>query len=209
MELAATDTTRTIWSRTTNAVGVWQAWTVTGATPAEAVGAPTVTCVTASDRVDVWARGPNDTFIHAYRFGSQAWSGWIDEGAPSGGLKGPPAAFIRNAVPLTIDIVSVDSSANIVHRAWLDGWYDWEGVGGMRSSTWPAMGIDSAGHPLVIAKDVTGKFLNYGLYNGGWQTGYLFDLPTSYLLGTIAFVAGSNGPDVYVRGKEFNVWRHK
>jgi hypothetical protein len=206
-DVVATDQSGVVWCRTRLDGNFWGPWAVVATTDQRAVGKPAASTVSSSDRLDVWMRGSNNSLWHAYRFGSGAWSKWIDEGGLPGGLQGAPAVFTRKASPLIIDVVARGPGNTTWHRAYAGGWLNWEDINRPAGGD-PSIAISSSGDISVWVRGIGSDTTLYRRdYVRGWRDNVPVPSPQAGIFrGPYAIVVG-NAVDLYVLGTFGNVWR--
>ena len=152
----------------------------------------------ASNRLDVFARGSNNSLLHSFWTGSQ-WSPWEDLG---GVLTSDPAAVAWG--PNRIDVFGRGTDNQLWHKFWAGAWSSWEPLGGGLSSG-PAVSSWGSGRLDVFVRG-TDNQLWHKLWAGGWSS---WEPLGGVLTADPAAVSwGSNRIDVFVRGTDNAVW-HK
>lgn len=219
--VAADSNTGKVWTTTRDYRGNYSTWKAVGAWDGFADYKPSVSTVTGADRTDVWVAGkeyPRHLW-HAYRIHTTgAWSGWIDEGMPSGGLISGPSAYTRLASPLTIDIAARGGSTGLLARAYSNGWYPWAELQGPNNCN-PAIATSSSQHIALVFNGVLPEdsaSIMMTRWNGSAWVGPVGYAPLPLISkngweGCPVFIYNGGletHPDLYIRGYNRNVLRY-
>ncbi|MEP0885209.1 hypothetical protein NDI49_27030 [Trichocoleus sp. ST-U3] len=152
-------------------------------------------CSWAPERLDVFARGTDNTLWHKWFDGG--WSDWESLG---GVLTSDPTAVSWSNG--RIDVFARGTDNTLLHK-WFDGgWSDWESLGGVLTSG-PDVCSWASGRLDVFVRG-TNNALWHKWFDGGWSDweslgGVLTSDPTA--------VSWSNGRiDVFARGTDNALW---
>ena len=149
-----------------------------------------------TSRLDLFARGPDNSLLHRWWTGG-GWSGWESLG---GVLASAPAAVSWG--PGRIDVFVRGTDDAVWHKWYAGGWSGWESLGGVINEA-PAVSAWSPGRLDVFARGA-GNSMYHRWYAGGWSVweglgGFLSSGPA-------AVSWSANRIDVFVRGGEGAVW---
>lgn len=151
-----------------------------------------------ANRLDVFARGADQSLMHRYYDGT-SWSAWESLG---GILAGRPGAV--SVASGQIDVFVRGTDNQLWHRPYAGGsWLAWESLGGAITSA-PSVASWAAGRFDVFARGADSSLL-HKWYNGvswsGWESlgGILGGDP-----GAVSWSAGRI--DVFVRGTDSLLW---
>ncbi|MFN7141331.1 MAG: N-acetylmuramoyl-L-alanine amidase, partial [Limisphaerales bacterium] len=172
----------------------WSGWHGMGGTPK---GSPTV-CSWAPGRLDIFARGMDDTLIHKW-YDNGVWSAWESLG---GTLTDDPAAVSWGNGRIDVFVRSAHQTPEVMQRFFIagTGWSSWVSMGGTPKGK-PAVCSWSPGRLDVFIRGQDDS-LQHKFYNGstwsGWASlgGVLSSDPgaTSWGNGRIdVFVRGADG----------------
>ena len=171
----------------------WSGWENLGGT---LTSAPTVASWQ-RNRLDVFARGTDQSLFHKYWNGRQ-WSNWSSLG---GNLTSAPAAVSWG--PNRIDVFARGQNQDLIHRWWNgSSWSNWESLGGTLTSG-PAVSSTQRNRLEVFVRG-NNRNLYLKTWNGSswsnWQNlrGKLFSKPA-------AVSWGENRIDVFARGQNQNL----
>jgi hypothetical protein len=172
----------------------WSAWqNAIGATN----GSPSVSS-TASGRIDLFARNPNNALIHTW-FDGTTWQPAENLG---GSLTSDPASVSSGTGQL--DVFARGGDQALYHTSY-DGttWHYWERLGGTLKSG-PAATSSATGRLDVFAQGMDGALYQISFANSSWGS---WTLVGGSLTSKAAVVSPSSGHiDVFARGRDFAMY---
>jgi GH25 family lysozyme M1 (1,4-beta-N-acetylmuramidase) len=151
------------------------------------------------NRVDVFARGPQDGGLDHWWWDGAGWGGPESLGGGIASGTGPTAVAWG---PNRLDVFVEGMDGELWHRFWSGGWSGWQPLGGRLTAS-PVVASWSAGR-----LDIFGRGLDDGLWHMDWDNGWS---SWQSLGGTLTSAPGAASwghgrIDIFASGRDQSMW---